>query len=199
MISAGSRSLSRAAIWLLAMVTLLALLTVALVSAPAASAHDVLESTNPADGSTVTSVPSKLTLTFDNTPAAIGSQIQILDSTGKDWADGAVRVIDHVASENIKAGAPAGTYTVNWRMVSSDSHPIDGTFSFTATSGAAPVNTASAGTAAAPQSPQQSSAPASASASGGFPWVLVVLGLVLVALVAGIGIFVKRRLGAGED
>ena len=54
------------------------------------------------------------------------------DTTGTDQADGPVQIIDNQVSQAVKPGAPQGKYTVVWRVVSSDGHPIEGTFGFTA-------------------------------------------------------------------
>ncbi|GAP57022.1 copper resistance protein C, partial [Arthrobacter sp. Hiyo6] len=108
-----------------------------LFAAGPASAHDVAESTSPADGTTVPVPPAKVSITFNEHPLALGSQVKVTDAAGTNWADGAVEIVDNVASQRLKEGAPAGKFTVVWRVVSSDSHPIEGTFTFTATAGAA--------------------------------------------------------------
>jgi len=191
---------------LAAVVVLLAVLG----SAPAASAHDVVETTNPADGSTVATLPAAITITLDNTPGALGSSMQVKDASGRDWAQGKVQVVDHVASQQLAAGAPAGKYTVLWRLVSSDSHPIEGSFTFTASSGAAGAS-ASSGTASdaasgpaggatgsASEATTTASAPA-AQPSAGFPWGIALTILVLVLAVAALGIFAKRRLNRADE
>ncbi len=107
-------------------------LTAFMVPMAVAQAHDVLEATNPADGAIVSAVPAKISITFNHTPTAIGSKIQIKDSDGTNWASRPVDILDNVVTQDTKPGAPMGPYTVEWRIVSSDSHPIEGTFSFTA-------------------------------------------------------------------
>ena len=92
-----------------------------------ASAHDAAESSSPAQGATVATPPEQVSVTFNKNPLALGSQILVNDAAGTNWADGAVEIVDNVASQKLKAGAPAGAYTVVWRVVSSDSHPIEGT------------------------------------------------------------------------
>ena len=115
-----------------------AILAAALLGAVApASAHDAAESTSPASGATVAAPPEKVSVTFNKNPLALGSQMLVNDAAGTNWADGAVEIVDNVASQKLKPGAPAGAYTVVWRVVSSDSHPIEGNFTFTATAGAA--------------------------------------------------------------
>ncbi|KNX39039.1 copper resistance CopC family protein [Luteipulveratus halotolerans] len=106
------------------------------LGAPAASAHDVLISTSPKDGSTVATAPSKVTLTFNNPAIATGSVIQVKGPDGP-VDEGKPQFVDHVVTQPLKAGAPAGDYTVTWRVTSVDGHPISGTFRFTATAAAA--------------------------------------------------------------
>ncbi|WP_427016175.1 copper resistance CopC family protein [Pseudarthrobacter sp. P1] len=178
-------------------------------AATAASAHDALESSSPADGSSVPVVPDQITLTMSDTPGALGSEIKVLDEAGTNWAQGAVKVVDNLAIEQLRSGAPAGKYTVQWRLVSSDSHPIEGTFSFTADAGssagagAAAGSTAganpgaAAGTAAPLVKSTEATAPQAAS-SDGIPWSVIAMIVVLVGLVAGLAFFAKRRLGS-ED
>jgi methionine-rich copper-binding protein CopC len=178
-----------------------------------ASAHDAAESSSPAQGATVATPPEKVSVTFNKNPLGIGSQFSVKDATGAEWADGAVEIVDNVASPKLRAGAPAGAYTVTWRVVSSDSHPIEGTFGFTATAasaGAAPAAAASA-TAAAPTSaafvpnmgtaqPGVTPPPAPVTAaSQPFPWSLVVFAAVAAGLLVAIAIMTKRRLTAGSD
>ena len=41
-------------------------------------------------------------------------------------------IVDNHVTQDVKPDAPSGKYTVVWRVVSSDGHPIEGTFTFTA-------------------------------------------------------------------
>ena len=45
--------------------------------------------------------------------------------------------MDNVVSQPVRPETPGVEYTVIWRVVSSDGHPIEGTFGFTAQSGGA--------------------------------------------------------------
>jgi methionine-rich copper-binding protein CopC len=182
--------------------------------AAAASAHDSAESSSPAQGATVATPPEKVSVTFNRNPLGIGAQFSVKDAAGAEWADGAVEIVDNVASQKLKAGAPAGAYTVTWRVASSDSHPIEGTFGFTATaaagsvpSGSAPATSAPSGSTAAGAVPDMGTAqpgvtaPAApvADASQPFPWSLVVFAAVALGLLVAIAIMTKRRLTAGSD
>ncbi|WP_285319441.1 copper resistance CopC family protein [Pseudarthrobacter sp. lyk4-40-TYG-27] len=172
--------------WFRRSVLVLAVAACSVVLAAPAQAHDVLESSDPANGSSVPAVPGQIGLTFDRTPMGIGSVIQVQDETGTDQADGAVTIVDNHVTQAVKAGAPAGKYTVIWRVASSDGHPIEGTFTFTAGAG------------------NSSAAPAPAAAAGGGgpqAGVLIAGGAaaVLVIGLAGGAVLVRRRLRSAES
>ena len=178
-----SQSHSPAA-WLARVLLPLATAGFLLFSSAPAQAHDALESSNPANGATVSTMPEKIELTFDHTPIAINSIVRVEDATGTDQADGPVSIVDNQVSQAVKPGAPQGKYKVVWRVVSSDGHPIEGTFTFTA-----------GGPNSAP-----SAAPAAA-ADAGLPTQLVVAGVVGAVLVLGLvvaGILIRRRLRTPE-
>ena len=176
----------------IAAAALLAALATLLAPALPAAAHDVLEETEPVGGSAVAAVPPTIRLTFMHTPIALGSRILVQDETGSNQSDGTVVVVDNYVTQSVRAGAPAGRYTVAWRIVSPDSHPIEGTFTFTAgaASGTAqlvpasvPVTTAAAPKAAAPVAS---------------PWVLAAAGAALAAGLAGTALHVRRRLTVND-
>lgn len=162
-----------------------------------AQAHDSLESTFPANGATVATMPRAVTLTMSNTPAAIGAEIKVLDAGGTNWAVGAVSVLDNVATQQVKPGAPAGKYTVEWRLVSSDSHPVGTGQNFTFTTKAAASPGAVAGPAQPAQQVSEAAAPPVAD-SGGIPWSVVGLIGVLVVVVVAMVVVARRRLGQAD-
>ncbi|WHP59965.1 copper resistance protein CopC [Arthrobacter sp. KFRI-F3372] len=186
-----------------------------------ASAHDAAESSTPSDGASLPAPPEQVSVAFNNKPLGIGAAFSVKDASGTEWAEGPVDIVDNVASQKLKAGGPAGEYTVAWRVVSSDSHPIEGTFSFTAASagqGAAPAASPTEGgspTAAATvpaTGAGASTAPAMGTARPGttgepeqvgsgepFQWSIVIFALVAVGLLATLAILARRRLTAGTD
>lgn len=162
-----------------------------------ADAHDELTGTTPASGATLDVVPPSLELNFSNVPSGIGAQVQVLDASGTDWADGAVQIVDRRATQPLRPGAPAGEYTVNWRVVSSDSHPIEGTFAFTARQGST-----TAPDVATTQGPLDvEDAPAAETQAAGvsdFPWSILLMIAALVAIAVALAVTARRRLGAGK-
>ncbi|WP_166442287.1 copper resistance CopC family protein [Nakamurella flava] len=153
----------------MAVVTALLLgLLVSAVGAPAAAAHDTIESSNPADGATVATVPASVTLTFDEQPQDFSPVIQVTGPDGADWADGTPTVSGTDVSVPVKAGAPAGAYQVAYRIVSSDGHPVTGELSFTAeaaAAGSAPVSSAPVSSAPVSSAPVSSTATSSTPAA----------------------------------
>ncbi|MGR0160720.1 copper resistance CopC family protein [Paenarthrobacter nitroguajacolicus] len=195
---------------LAAVVAALAFASALLFSAVPASAHDVAESTAPANGASVAEVPASVSITFNNRPLAIGSGVTVT-AGGENWADGPVQIIDNQAVQKLRDGAPAGEYAVVWRVVSSDSHPIEGTFTFTAaagstttasgTAGASP--SASAPSAAVPTAgtaaPGTGNTEPAADASQPFPWSIVGLAVVAVGLVIYLAVTARKKLAASND
>ena len=128
-----------------AVVALAAGLLLTLVAAPA-SAHDELKSSDPADQATLVAPPSSVVLTFEEPPVALGAQVVVTGPNGPVSA-GSPRLDGVLVTQDVQPGAPAGRYTVEWRVTSDDGHPVSGTFTFTA-------QTAAGGTpSAAPASP----------------------------------------------
>lgn len=174
-----------------------------------AAAHDAAESTSPAQGAAVATPPAEVSVTFNNNPLGIGPSISVKDAAGTEWADGSVEIVDNVVSQKLRAGGPAGEYVVAWRVVSSDSHPIEGTFSFTAaaaSAGGAAAGTPSGSPTAAPTVPGMGSAqpgttaePAEPAGSGEpFQWSIVIFAVVAVGLLVALAVLARRRL-SGND
>ena len=176
----------------------LALVALLLTAGPA-SAHDVAESSSPADGATVATAPAKVSITFNNTPLGIGSEVKVTDAAGTDWTDGKVEIVDNVASQKLREGAPAGKYTVVWRVVSSDSHPIEGTFAFTATAAAAGAASAPVQTVGTPQPGATQATGTVRDSSEPFPWSIVVFAVVALGLLVTLGVLARRRLSIGDE
>lgn len=180
----------------LAVVALLGAVLLTLGFAAPASAHDVLEGTTPKNGQKVGAAPEKVTLTFSNNPIAIGSEIVVKDASGTNWAEGGVDILDNVVTQKLKPGAPAGTYTVQWRVVSSDSHPIENTFSYVVTSGSAAT---APGASTAEPLQTKTDAPQQQADAEPFPVMIVVFGVVAVVLLVIVGVLARRKLRGGSE
>ncbi|WP_214416367.1 copper resistance CopC family protein [Sphaerisporangium fuscum] len=162
-----------------------------------ALAHTSLKSSDPAKGATVESLDS-VTLTFTE---SVGFPVVLVrDAAGKDHGDGKAKADGPKVTRKIAGTLPSGKYTIAWRVVSDDGHPVQGEIPFTVKAAAesapvaseisSPMPTLSASLVAT-DPPAASTAPASQSpaarqeqSSGGIPvWVWIV-----VFGIAGIGI-----------
>ena len=154
-----------------------------ILAANPAFADSTLLSSTPADGETVPRTPEAVVLVFDKPALAIGAQVVVTGPSGP-VQTGSPIVVDNSARQPLAADAPAGDYTVAWRITSADGHPVTGTFRFTAEA------------AGRRQVPPESSSPPTTDQSGG---ALARSGLVLlVALVlaVGVGALLWRRMRA---
>jgi methionine-rich copper-binding protein CopC len=159
-----------------------AVVTLAVTAAPAA-AHNALVSTAPAAGARLAQPPGAVVLTFDEPALALGTAIVVTDPSGQEIQSGPPDLVDNTVTQPLRAGAPAGPYTVVWRVTSADGHPISGRLAFAAD---APAASSGVDPASATTTPPATAAP-SGPGAGGSAWVgllggLAVLGVVLVLL-----------------
>ncbi|WP_409465684.1 copper resistance protein CopC [Amycolatopsis sp. GA6-003] len=153
---------------------------------PAAEAHSFLESSVPAKDSAIETGPAAIVLTF-NEPLDSGfTELAVLGPDGKThWESAAPKVDGAAVSAPVKPLGPAGKYTVDYRIVSADGHPVSGSYFFTLTKPGQGV--AAATTSPAP--PPSTSAASAAGENDVPPWVWVAAAAVL--LIAG-GIVAAR-------
>lgn len=99
----------------------------------AAHAHDQLVGSNPEEGAELDTQPEWLELTFSGEIQDVGTEIQVVNDSGDDISAGEVTVDGTKVSSALPDDLTPGDYTVQWRVVSSDGHPISGEFDFTLT------------------------------------------------------------------
>jgi len=100
---------------------------------PTASAHTVLASADPAIDSTLTDLPSTISLTFADELVAIGNSnsISAIDETGKELTAGNPEISGAVLSIKLDGSETTGVIKVSYRAVASDGHVITGNYEFT--------------------------------------------------------------------
>ena len=112
---------------------LLVAASAALVVVPAmpASAHNYLVASSPAEGEVVTEQPGVVSLETNAELLDVegGAVIQVQGPDGRYYGDGCAEVVGISAEMVAQLGTP-GAYTVTWRVVSTDGHPISGTWTF---------------------------------------------------------------------
>lgn len=116
-----------------ALVLLGTVLVLLLGGAAPASAHAALRTTDPDDGSVVQRAPRHLTLTFTESVGLLDDSFRVFGPDQRRVHTGEARHADG-RSDTARVGLPGklarGTYTVAWRVVSADSHPVSGAFTF---------------------------------------------------------------------
>jgi copper resistance protein C len=95
----------------------------------AADAHAMLERAEPRVGNRVASPPREVTLWFTQKLETAFSTITVTNAAGERVDTGKTRVSGNQMSIAIRAGG-AGTYRVNWQVLSVDTHRTDGSFTF---------------------------------------------------------------------
>ena len=95
-------------------------------------AHAQLTSANPKANSVLFALPSTIKLQFtDDIIAEAGvNVITVTGPTGKRADSGATSVTGNQLAVSVKKSATLGKYTVRYRVVSEDGHPITGTYKF---------------------------------------------------------------------
>jgi copper transport protein len=101
--------------------------------APRADAHTQLLATNPPNGARLTTAPAEITLRFGEAVILVQDGIRLFGPHGPVTTPGPAR-IDPASRGQVDLPVPdrlgSGVYTVSWRVVSADSHPVYGTFVF---------------------------------------------------------------------
>jgi copper resistance protein C len=95
----------------------------------AAYAHAMLERAEPRVGNKVASPPREVTLWFTQKLETAFSTITVTNAAGERVDSGKTRVSGNQMSIAIRGGG-AGTYRVNWHVLSIDTHRTDGSFTF---------------------------------------------------------------------
>ncbi|MDX3454181.1 copper resistance protein CopC [Streptomyces sp. ME02-8801-2C] len=108
-----------------------AALLAGLAGAAPVSAHAALTGSAPQQGVVVDKAPTQVTLTFSEKVAFSDGAFRVLDPKGKRVDTGkATELGGTTYGVPLHAGLPDGTYTVAYQVVSADSHPVAGAFTF---------------------------------------------------------------------
>lgn len=162
----------------------------ALIIAPPAAAHTALIASTPADQSKTTA-PSQLELRFNENVNSRFVVVQLTATGGQRVDTAEPQVSGATVTVKVLSTPPAGAYTVAYRVVSADGHPVTGTFGFEIVAGAGAAPTTSA--------TPPSTAPAAPAAadetepSSSLQWALIASAIVVaVALIIGL-VFRRQR------
>jgi copper transport protein len=127
----------RIAVLVIGVAAALAALAPAALAASAASpkpaffAHAALASTQPADGTVVASAPKQVSASFDEPVGITASSLVVYSPDGQRADDGQTTLVSrYEIAVGLLPGLGDGTYTAVWHVISDDSHPVTGAFTF---------------------------------------------------------------------
>jgi methionine-rich copper-binding protein CopC len=160
----------------------LGIFLISLVLSPtAATAHTNTVETNPDHGAVLDELPAEATVTLGEAPKQADVVLEIPDGTVQKLQ---TRVADTTITAELPSTGPRGDYTLSYRVVSADGHPVTGSAMFAVTTGPAPAATASAPGETARSADEAESDWSSLALAGG---------AALVALTAGLLFWLMRR------
>ena len=105
-------------------------MTADVVTAPPASAHATLASTDPAEGARLTAAPGTVTLEFTEGVSVDAGYLRVLSANGDRVDAGAATADGAVVTTSLRSDLPDASYVVTYRVASEDAHPISGAFAF---------------------------------------------------------------------
>jgi len=121
------------------------LVIVAALLAPApASGHAVLESSSPARGERLDAVPREVVVRFDEAVEASFGALRVFDERGREVQQGEPFRPGGRSGQvavKLRPGLDPGGFTVTYRVVSADSHPVSGGFVFAVGDAGTPART----------------------------------------------------------
>ncbi|KOV91950.1 membrane protein [Streptomyces sp. NRRL B-3648] len=102
-----------------------------LAGAGPASAHAALTGSDPAQGVVADKAPTQVSLTFSEKVAMNDDSLRVLDPKGRPVQTGSPANLSGTTyAVQLKSGLAKGTYTVTYQVVSADSHPVAGAYTF---------------------------------------------------------------------
>lgn len=198
--SEGKSRVIRIGVWVAIIGLLLGVLS-SLVMATGADAHAALRSITPKDGSTVTTAPAMVVLTF-NEP--IGTSFATVSVAGPDGSvsKGKAVVDGATVTQALADELPDGRYTVSFHVVSEDGHPVSDrtTFSVASVATATPLqSTPATSTGSAPTTTAPAALPAGDDEGDGRAVRIgLAVGVAALALAGGTALVAATRRRSAE-
>lgn len=112
------------------LVALLVVVTSQVVSVGVAGAHAVLLASSPAADAVVDLPPTEVVLEFTEPVSTAADGVALLDPSGTTVEPDEVRATGTSVVATLPALTVDGSYTVTWKVISADGHPVRGAFLF---------------------------------------------------------------------
>lgn len=93
-------------------------------------AHSKLETSSPAADAKLTESVKEFSLTFNENIDENLSTLKVKNDQGEEVKLSGTQVNGNTLSGTVDEPLPSGSYTVEWKIVGGDGHPVDGTYSF---------------------------------------------------------------------
>ncbi|MDV7991191.1 MULTISPECIES: copper resistance protein CopC [unclassified Rhodococcus (in: high G+C Gram-positive bacteria)] len=168
-----------------------AILTATALSIAPAAAHATLQSSNPAENSVLDAAPDEVTLTFNQAVQSNFATVTVVGSDGTQWGASDPVVDGSTVTVDLDGLGAAGEYTIGYRVVSADGHPITGSIPFQLTQ-ASPTSAATSASAAPATTETTPTAAEDTEDSSGFPiWIIAVV--VIAVGAAGVLFALRKR------
>lgn len=107
-------------------------LTALVLTALPAWGHAVLQEATPADRSVLDSAPEQVTLRFNEPVSLPTGGLRVFDADARRVDEGTLEPADErTVAVALPDALADGGYVVTWRVLSADSHPVTGVFTFT--------------------------------------------------------------------
>ena len=100
-----------------------------LIESDCANAHAFLDHASPRVGTAVSTAPREVTLVFTQKLESAFSGIKVTNAAGQRVDTGGTRVNGSTMSVSLRGGG-TGTYRVDWKVLSVDTHTTQGSFTF---------------------------------------------------------------------
>lgn len=101
----------------------------------------------------------------------------LTDAAERQYQAGPPRAVDNKVTQAVTGALPNGEYTVGWRVVSADGHPVSGSYTFT-------VRGSSGGAQPAAPAPSTTKAASSEDSGGSSGWLWIGLIALVLAVAA---------------
>lgn len=157
-----------------------------------ASAHNTLTGSDPADGSTASTAPTVVTLTFDQPVQNYQPVLTVSGPNGNRFSAGPPAVSGNQVSIAVSGAGPAGSYLAAYRVISADGHPVTGKISYTLAATAA----GSAVGEAPPPGEAIVDAGADSDSSGLGIWLWLGIGVAVLLVAAAVVVIVRQSASA---
>lgn len=164
---------------------LLGVVALAVTATPAA-AHVALLESSPADGAELETTPEAVELTFSETLDIPSTTVAVTNAEGTVIEQAEPKIDGKTITQPLRLPQP-GEYTVAYRIVSEDGHPVEDSISFLVAS------VPEADRSEVPESSGESKDDAAASADSGIGWgTVAAIAAGVVVVIGGIVLLVRR-------